>query len=182
MRTICSSMRWSRMRPMERCCESRVVGVPMALCTVLLLRLERLVGLGLADRLGVGGGRVRVGVQRGLAVEGGEELLLVVLHRDSKLVAVGERAGVANDAQHSGVAGPEPFEKLTLTEVSANPGLPADAFTVPDILRGKAAAPAPVDEVLKAGAEMDKLKISTRLSARNKKPRATKMCSLIRRD
>jgi hypothetical protein len=36
-------------------------------------------------------------------------------------------------------------------------------------------APAPVDEVLKAGAEMDKLKISTRLSARNKKPRATKM-------
>jgi glyoxylase-like metal-dependent hydrolase (beta-lactamase superfamily II) len=34
----------------------------------------------------------------------------------------------------------------TLTEVSVNPGLPADAFTVPDALRGKAAAPAPVDK------------------------------------
>jgi glyoxylase-like metal-dependent hydrolase (beta-lactamase superfamily II) len=35
----------------------------------------------------------------------------------------------------------------TLTEVSLNPGLAADAFTVPDVLRGKAAAPAPVDKV-----------------------------------
>jgi glyoxylase-like metal-dependent hydrolase (beta-lactamase superfamily II) len=35
----------------------------------------------------------------------------------------------------------------TLTEVSLNPGLPADAFTIPDALRGKAAAPAPIDKV-----------------------------------
>jgi glyoxylase-like metal-dependent hydrolase (beta-lactamase superfamily II) len=35
----------------------------------------------------------------------------------------------------------------TLTDVSLNPGLSADAFTVPDMLRGKAAAPAPVDKV-----------------------------------
>jgi glyoxylase-like metal-dependent hydrolase (beta-lactamase superfamily II) len=34
-----------------------------------------------------------------------------------------------------------------LTEVSLNPELPADTFTVPDVLRGKAAAPAPVDKV-----------------------------------
>jgi glyoxylase-like metal-dependent hydrolase (beta-lactamase superfamily II) len=35
----------------------------------------------------------------------------------------------------------------TLTDVSLNPALPADAFTIPDVLRGKAAAPAPVDAV-----------------------------------
>jgi hypothetical protein len=35
----------------------------------------------------------------------------------------------------------------TLTEVSLNPALSADAFTVPDALRGKAAAPAPVETV-----------------------------------
>ena len=35
----------------------------------------------------------------------------------------------------------------TLTNVSVNPGIPADAFAIPDALRGKAAAPAPVEKV-----------------------------------
>jgi glyoxylase-like metal-dependent hydrolase (beta-lactamase superfamily II) len=35
----------------------------------------------------------------------------------------------------------------TLTAVALNPGLPADAFTIPEALRGKAAAPASVDKV-----------------------------------
>jgi hypothetical protein len=35
----------------------------------------------------------------------------------------------------------------TLAEVSLNPGLAAGAFTVPDVLRGKEAAPDAVDTV-----------------------------------
>jgi glyoxylase-like metal-dependent hydrolase (beta-lactamase superfamily II) len=35
----------------------------------------------------------------------------------------------------------------TLTDVAFNPALPADTFAIPEVLRGKAAAPAPVDKV-----------------------------------